>query len=183
MEEFSKTVEFFPCLGMCGSNCCLVIRSALRTRRQKEPPASGAEGLPGNVTASVVGEAADKDHVLQNQNIVGMPEGEGTTNVNKAGEEDQLNQQPQSEALESFRSKYKYTAAGIPRYLLYKKSEVPNPAPVDEQVLSFELFKDVHLGTKKTTKIGFSVISLISVKGCITWDDLCGSLLDRNCWT
>jgi hypothetical protein len=182
MEEFSKTVEFFPCLGMCGSNCCLVIRSALRTRRQKEPPASGPEGFPGNVTASVVGEVVDKDHVLQNQNIVKMPEGEGTTNVNKAGEEDQLNQQPRSEALESFRSKYKYTA-GIPRHLLYKKSEVPNPAPVDEQVLFFELYKDVHLGTKKTTKIVFSVISLISVKGCITWDDLSGSFLDRNCWT
>jgi hypothetical protein len=168
---------------MCGSNCCLVIRSALRTRRQKEPPASGAEGFPGNVTASVVGEVADKDHVLQDQNIVGMPEGEGITNINKAGEEDQLNQQPRSEALESFGSKYKYTAAGIPRQLLYKKSEVPNPAPVDEQVLSFELYKDVHLGMKKTTKIVFSVISLISIKGCITWDDLSASFLDRNRWT
>jgi hypothetical protein len=73
-------------------------------------------------------EVADKDSVLEKQNIVGMSKGERTVSVEVG--EGRRDHETWRQALESFRSKYKCSPA---RHLLYRII-YKAPKPVDEQV-------------------------------------------------
>ncbi|CAK9870479.1 unnamed protein product [Sphagnum jensenii] len=114
--------------------------SAITTRRQQEPPGSGAEGFPTSSSACMR-EVADKDCVLEKQNIVGMSKGERTVSVEVGkGRRDRA---AWRKALKSFSSKYKCSPA---RHLLYRII-YKAPKPVDEQ--DWKMQNDVKLETEE----------------------------------
>ncbi|CAK9267810.1 unnamed protein product [Sphagnum jensenii] len=114
--------------------------SAITTRRQQEPPGSGAEGFPTSSSACMR-EVADKDCVLEKQNIVGMSKGERTVSVEVGkGRRDRA---AWRKALKSFSSKYKCSPA---RHLLYRII-YKAPKPVDEQ--EWKMQNDVKLETEE----------------------------------
>ncbi|KAH9569964.1 hypothetical protein CY35_02G016300 [Sphagnum magellanicum] len=86
-------------------------------------------------------EVADKDSVLEKQNIVGMSKGERTVSVEVG--EGRRDRETWRQALESFRSKYKCSPA---RHLLYRII-YKAPKPVDEQERKMQ--NDVKLKTEE----------------------------------